>query len=239
MTKKWLGSFLIFLLIVIVGISIGLSIYYFLRNNEVFSFGTGDEQSITQYANVGETFDIAVTRTNASSDEYSLQSLDESVAKFKEKFKDDESANVEIGRLEALAGGRTTIQLITTNEAYKNLNVSIYVGNGTAEYPFYIRSYQDLSAISEDNASGMTLSAHYQQVADIDILGDYAFDGLIYRSQDIVARRVRYILMELHIKCAEGLSIPVLCCNIHAGHKFIQLLGLFFSQIGGCKAAYS
>ena len=169
MTKKWLGSFLIFLLIVIVGISIGLSIYYFLRNNEVFSFGTGDEQSITQYANVGETFDIAVTRTNASSDEYSLQSLDESVAKFKEKFKDDESGNVEIWRFEALAGGNTTIQLITTNEAYKNLNVSIYVGNGTAEYPFYIRSYQDLSAISEDNASGMTLSAHYQQVADIDM----------------------------------------------------------------------
>ena len=78
---KWLSRFLIFLLIVIVGISIGLSIYYFMRNNEVFSIGTG-EQSVTQYVNEGETFDIAVTRTNGSSDEYSMQSMNEEIVEF-------------------------------------------------------------------------------------------------------------------------------------------------------------
>ena len=164
---KWLSRFLIFLLIVIVGISIGLSIYYFMRNNEVFSIGTG-EQSVTQYVNEGETFDIAVTRTNGSSDEYSMQSMNEEIVEFVESFDDDNSGNVKIWRFRAISGGNTTIQLITTNEAYKNLNVAVYVGNGSVENPFYIRSYQDLEDFA-NSEKGMTLTAHYQQVADIDM----------------------------------------------------------------------
>ncbi|MBQ7977992.1 MAG: hypothetical protein IJ301_05350 [Clostridia bacterium] len=160
---KWLNRFLIFLLIVIVGISVGLSVYYFMLNNEVFSLGGENGQSTTKYVNVGETFVVTVTRENPSADQYSLVSMNEEIVKFKEKFADDK--NVESWRFEALAGGNTTIQLVTTNEDYKNVNVAVYVGSGSTENPFYIRDYQDLKSIGPAHP----LTANYQQVADIDM----------------------------------------------------------------------
>ncbi len=160
---KWLNRFLIFLLIILVAISVGLSIYYFMRNNEIFSFSAEDGQSITKYVNVGETFDITVTRKNPSKDEYSLKSLDENIVKFVEKV--DEN----VFRFSAENGGKTSIQLITTNKAYKNLNVVVYVGNGSEENPFFIRNYDDLSSIGTGAIVGRTLEANYQQVADIDM----------------------------------------------------------------------
>lgn len=166
---KWLNRFLIFLLIVIVGISIGLSIYYFMRNNEVFSLGGEDGKTITKYVNVGETFVVTVKRTNPSKDDYSLKSMNDEVAKFKEKF--DEDADVEAWRFEAVAGGSTTIQLVTANAEYKNLNVAVYVGSGSVESPFYVRDYQDLKAIG---SGSRPLTASYMQVADIDMSIDKA-----------------------------------------------------------------
>lgn len=160
---KWLNRFLIFLLIVLVAISIGLSIYYFLRNNETFSFDAEEGQSITKYVNIGEPFDITVIRNNPSKDSYSLKSMDESIVKFVEKV--DEN----VFRFEAVSGGQTTIQLETTNTAYKNLNVTVFVGDGTEENPYFVRNYQDLSTIGTGTVDGRTLEANYRQVADIDM----------------------------------------------------------------------
>ena len=81
---KWLSRFLIFLLVVIVVISIALTIFYFLTNDEAFSLEDGNGDSLVKYANVGETIDITVTRTNPSSEDYSLVSTDETVVVFKE-----------------------------------------------------------------------------------------------------------------------------------------------------------
>ena len=160
---KWLNRFLIFLLIVLVAISIGLSIYYFLRNNETFSFDAEEGQSITKYVNIGEPFDITVIRNNPSKDSYSLKSMDESIVKLVEKV--DEN----VFRFEAVSGGQTTIQLETTNTAYKNLNVTVFVGDGTEENPYFVRNYQDLSTIGTGTVDGRTLEANYRQVADIDM----------------------------------------------------------------------
>ncbi len=166
---KWLNRFLIFLLIVIVCISIGLSIYYFMRNTEVFSFGNG-ENALTKYVNVGETFEVTVTRQNASSEEYSLVTMDENVVRALDPAYYEDDNETIVWRFEAVSGGNTTLQLQTTNEGYKDLQVAVYVGDGTVEHPFYVRDYLDLSTIGQNDAvDGRTLSAHYQQVADIDM----------------------------------------------------------------------
>ena len=160
---KWLSRFLIFLLVILVAISVGLSIYYFMRNNEIFSFSADDGQSITKYVNVGETFDVTVNRKNPSRDEYSLKSLDSNIVKFVGKV--DEN----VFRFSAENGGKTSIQLVTTNKSYKNLSVVVYVGNGTETNPYFIRNYADLSTIGTGEIVGRTLEANYQQVADIDM----------------------------------------------------------------------
>ena len=165
--EKWLSRFLIFLLIVIVCISIGLSIYYFMRNSEVFSLGT--DEALTRYVNVGETFEVTVNRQNPTASDYSLISMDENVVKFVESYEDGNNSDNMVWRFEAISGGSTTIQLQTSNESYKNLNVAVYVGNGSVEFPFYIRDYLDLTTIGQDVVDGRTLSANYQQVADIDM----------------------------------------------------------------------
>ena len=156
---KWLSRFLIFLLVVIVVISIALTIFYFLTNDEAFSLEDGNGDSLVKYANVGETIDITVTRTNPSSEEYSLVSSDDTVVVFREMVREN------VFRFEALKGGSVKLQLQTTNENFQDLAITVNVGDGTTENPYYIRNYQDLSSIGVT----LPLTANYIQTADIDM----------------------------------------------------------------------
>ncbi len=156
---KWLSRFLIFLLVVIVVISIGLTIFYFLTNDEAFSLEDGNGDNLVKYANVGETIDITVTRTNPSSEDYSLVSTDETVVVFKEMVREN------VFRFEALKGGSVELQLQTTNENFQNLSITVNVGDGTTENPYYVRNYTDLASIGVT----LPLTANYIQTADIDM----------------------------------------------------------------------
>lgn len=158
---KWLSRFLIFLLVIIVAISVGLSIYYFLRNDEVFSLSENDNDSLIRYVNVGETIDITVTRINPSSDAYSLVSSDDSVVKFEQEVREN------VFRFTTLSGGSATLKLETANTDFQNLYITVNVGDGSTQNPFYIRNYKDLSSIG--TISGMDLSKNYLQTADIDM----------------------------------------------------------------------
>ena len=158
---KWLSRFLIFLLVVVVALSIGLSIYYFTIKKEVFSFEDKDGTGLVKYVNVGETIDVAVIRKNASTAEYSLKSTDEKIVKFKEDVKED------VFRFETLKGGQAEIVLETTNSDYnQKLSLTIYVGDGSESSPLYVRNYNDLKSIGSQT---MPLDAWYSQTADIDM----------------------------------------------------------------------
>lgn len=158
-----INKFMIFLLAILVIVTIGLTLFYFLRSEETFSLSDGADDNLIRYVNVGDTLDITVYRTNPSGAEYSLISSDDAVIKFKEKV----SENVFRFETEGSVGGSAEIKLQTENSKYSNLSLTVRVGVGSSENPFYIRDYNDLASIGKNGI--FTLSSHYFQVADIDM----------------------------------------------------------------------
>ena len=66
-----INKFMIFLLAILVIVTIGLTLFYFLRSEETFSLSDGADDNLIRYVNVGDTLDITVYRTNPSGAEYS------------------------------------------------------------------------------------------------------------------------------------------------------------------------
>lgn len=160
--NKVIDRFLVFLLTVLVIVTVALTIFYFMRSDEVFSFSTGSDDSLVRYVNTGETFDVTVYRQNASGDTYTLISTDENVVRLKEKVSDD------VFRFETTSrGGRAEIKLQTSNVKYADLSLTVRVGDGTSIYPYFIRNYADLANIG--NNAKFALDLNYLQVADIDM----------------------------------------------------------------------
>ena len=164
-----LGKVLIFMAVAIVCISIGLSIFYFTGRSEVFKMQLDDGSN--SYVNVGETFDIAVSRTDAKSAAYSVVSENEKIIKFVEKVNSTTDKNTIIWKFEAVGGGNTAVRLDTVNEDYKTLNISIMVGDGSAEHPYFVRNANDLASITTKTTDTTDSSAmkNFVQVYDIDL----------------------------------------------------------------------
>lgn len=160
---KVLSRFLVFLLAALVVVTVALTLFYFLRSDEVFSFSEGKDDNLVRYVNTGETLDVTVYRTNASADTYSLISSDETILKFKEKVSEN------VFRFETVAnkGGKAEVQLQTSNTKYSGLSLTVRVGNGTETYPFFVRNYTDLANVGKTEK--FTLDSCYIQVADIDM----------------------------------------------------------------------
>ncbi len=142
--------FLVFLVIAIAVTSLGLSIYYFSKDNEVI-FINNTQISV----NAGDTFkaDGLLTFQNASKytkvDYDGVQ--DESVLQFKEE-----------GFYAAIAGGETKIVITTSNRAYSNLVVNVIVRDGTEAFPYIIDTEEELRLIGNDPANKFNKDTHYE-----------------------------------------------------------------------------
>lgn len=160
---KVLSRFLVFLLAVLAVVTVALTLFYFLRSEEVFSFSQGKDDNLIRYVNTGETLDVTVYRSNASANTYTLVSSDDTIIKFKEKVSDN------IFRFEAAAakGGSAEIKLQTSNTKYADLSLTVRVGNGTKAYPYFVRNYTDFANVGKTDK--FTLDSNYLQVADIDM----------------------------------------------------------------------
>lgn len=108
---KVLSRFLVFLLIVLAVVSVGLTLFYFLRSDEAFSFSEGKDDCLVRYVNTGETLDVTVYRTNASGNTYTLVSSDETILKLKERV----SENVFRFETAENKGGNVELKLQTSN----------------------------------------------------------------------------------------------------------------------------
>ena len=144
--------FLMFLVIAIAVTSLGLSIYYFAKDNEVI-FINNTQISI----NAGDTFkaDDLLTFQNASK----YTKVDYS------GIKDDSvlTYNKNEGYYAAVKGGETDIVITTTNRAYSNLVIKVIVRDGSEEFPYIIDSEEELRAIGvEKEGNKFTASSHYE-----------------------------------------------------------------------------
>ena len=144
--------FLMFLVIAIAVTSLGLSIYYFAKDNEVI-FINNTQISV----NAGDTFkaDDLLTFQNAS--KYTKVDYngvkDNSVLTY----------NKNEGYYAAVKGGETNIVITTTNRSYSNLVIKVIVRDGTEEFPYIIDSEEELKSIgSQKEGNKFTTSAHYE-----------------------------------------------------------------------------
>lgn len=141
--------FLVFLIVAIAVTSLGLTIYYFSKDNEVI-FINNTQISV----NVGDTFsaDGLLKFENASKytkvDYNGVQ--DESVLTYKKNE----------GFYAAIAGGETKIVITTSNRSYSNLVINVIVRDGSEEFPYIIDSEAKLRKIGKD--SKFTLDGHYE-----------------------------------------------------------------------------
>ena len=163
-------KFLIFLVVIVVGVSLGLTTYYFMRDDETISINTKEI-----YCNVGdvvnlEDLDIVINRPysyrNTTFNYNAGGPLVQSMINFDE----------EKGYYTALNGGETTLVITTTNERCPEFKISVHIGNGTEEYPYYIENQADLEKIGDS----FTLDSHYLLLRDISLSQSFQPIGYNY-----------------------------------------------------------
>jgi len=148
----FLKRFLVFLVVILVGLSLGLTVYYMLQSEENLSI-----RNTSVNINVGEHVEVEIIAEHIKSGTtYDLQS---SHPEALERQAD--------GRFLAKLGGTVVISLKSSNEKYNQLKCTVTIGDGTENYPFVVRNYEDLESIGA--TSGRGLDKHYVQIEDIDL----------------------------------------------------------------------
>lgn len=166
--------FLMYIVVAIVLISTGLSVYYVVRNDEEIYSTVAEDSSF--YINVGETLEIPVVRENpASYTEFTVKSG-------YEQFFD---IDLENWTITAKNGGEITISFISTNKRYEGeeFAVNCKMGNGTVKYPYYIRNEQDLLNIGKGRYK---LSNSYEVVKDISMTAPMLPIGVTIEDNQVI-----------------------------------------------------
>ena len=161
-------KFLIYLVVILVAVSVGFTVFYLVRDNETISISTSNI-----YMREGETIDdleILYENKKAFSD-YEVFSSNDGIAKY----------DKDRGTLTAVGGGIATITFRTENEKFRNLSCQVYVGDGTITSPYYIRNAQDLreiGAVSEGSTEPKYgLDKCYKLINNINLAEGYTNTG--------------------------------------------------------------
>lgn len=147
--------FLMYIVVAIVLISTGFSIYYVVRNDEeIYSAIGGDELF---YINQNETREIPIVRENPAS--YTDLVL-------KSGYEEYLDVDLENWTVTGKSAGIATLTFVSTNKKYEGetFDVHCHIGNGTVSYPYYIRNEQDILNIGNGQ---YTLSSSYEVVNNI------------------------------------------------------------------------
>jgi hypothetical protein len=128
--------FLVFVIICIVTLSLGLTTYYFLRDNETIVV-------LDSYfeVNVGDTFDIDVEHINPNPN---------TVAEFKSLHPNIVSYNPVNNQYMAVSGGRAVITVDYNRSDFKTVAIEVVVGDGTDKAPFFVKSVEDILFIGKE-----------------------------------------------------------------------------------------
>lgn len=147
--------FLVFVVVLIVAVSLGATVVYFMRDDEQLVI----RSSASMYANVGEDVEVDAELKNAKiGHEITYTSLNPDVLEW----------NPAINKFMALKAGAAVIQVSTNNKNLSTSNIYIEIGDGSKEAPYFIDSYEDLILIgAEDSTFGA--SNYYILKQDINI----------------------------------------------------------------------
>ncbi len=156
--SKWFQWFMIFLLAVVVAISLGLIVYYFVQNDETIRF----KNSLLK-VNADEEIVVEIEHKDArKGTTIELESYDDKVLTYN-KEKSTQTRWV----FNAIAGGETEVVLKTNSSNYKSKptqTCKLNIGNGDVESPYFVSTAQDVQKINERG-----VDKWYIQTQDIDL----------------------------------------------------------------------
>ncbi|MCL2540142.1 MAG: hypothetical protein FWE53_01755 [Firmicutes bacterium] len=145
-----LKRFLIFLVVILVGLSIGLTTYYMLQNEENLSI-----RNTIVYVNTLEYVTVEVVSGNLKAGTtFELAT----VSPLLEKQAD--------GRFFTKAGGTAVITLKSSNNKFNGQTCTVIIGDGSEDYPFVIRYYGDMTDIG---SAARGLDKNYIMLNDINL----------------------------------------------------------------------
>ena len=146
--------FIVFVLILVVTASLGVTTYYFLRDNEELVVNT---ESFV-YLNKGETIAIDAELKNAKiGNGLIIESLNKEII--------DE--NPALQAFEAKDAGAAIIEIRVKSGKLNPVYIEVSVGDGSSLAPFYIDSEEDLLNIGAD--SSFPANKHYILMQDISL----------------------------------------------------------------------
>lgn len=159
-------KFLVFLVSIVVVVCLGLTTYYFMRNNEIISIKTREI-----YCNAGDTIPlkslgISIEKANISKKtKFDYNAGGEDVTKYI-RF-DTESKAYMVSQEN---GGDVTLVIGTTNKKYPDFEITVHIGNGSSENPYYIFNESDIQKIG----STYRLDSHYRLMNDITLTSNFS-----------------------------------------------------------------
>lgn len=189
--------FLMYIVVAIVLISAGFSIYYVVRNDEEIYCAIEGEELF--YINKDETLTIPIVRENpASHTELTLKS----------GYEDYLDVDLENWTVTGKSAGIATLTFVSTNKKYEGetFEVHCHIGNGTVSYPYYIRNEQDILNIGTEQYK---LSSSYEVVNDISMTAPMLPIGVKIQGNSMTINEFsgtinggveRHIISNAHIK---------------------------------------
>jgi len=170
---------LVYLCVAIIIVSCGVSIYYVVRNDENI-YMTASEEVI--YMNKGEQIDIPVVHEKPhKKTTLTVTTSSEAV-----------SINQDDWTMTANEPGIAMITVVSSNENFGPFEFYVHIGNGSPDYPYYVRNEEDLRKIG----TGIwTLADNYEMTNDItltsaiEVKGNYEseFTGTFSGSEKMYA----------------------------------------------------
>ena len=187
-------KFLLFICISIIVVACGVSIYYVVRNDENI-YLSAEVENI--YLNKGEEISIPVVHKNPNKNtDLKVSSSSDSV-----------EIDLENWKLKAFAPGISMIKITSTNKNFGPFEFTINVGNGSVDYPYYVRNEEDLRNIGNGE---LTLSDNYELTSNIYLTKSFTpiGDDSSYFSGSISGTEKRFSINNLKIdsECYDG------CC---------------------------
>lgn len=144
-------KFLIFLVSIVVVVCVGLTTFYFLKNDEIITFEVKEI-----YVNAGDTIsleELGFSRKKASKKTtFNYNAGGEEVTSAI-RFDKEKGYYIVDGK----TAGDIKLVISTSNEKYAEFTITVHVGNGEKETPYYIFNETDLSKIG----SVYGLNDHY------------------------------------------------------------------------------